>query len=156
MDVWFDYDLVNFAARRLSRVSFVLIGPDDLARRRLERRPNMHLLGRRPYDALPGYLHNADVGLIPFDTANHARLINSVHPLKLYEYMACGLPVVASEWEELVSVRSPALLAKNPNGFVEAIEHALAEPADRQRYVQFATAADWKTRIVTLLEAQGF
>ncbi len=153
LDVWFDYDLINFATRRLPDVSFVLIGPDDLARRQLEHRPNLHLLGRRPYERLPGYLYNADVGLIPFDTRGHPGLVNGIHPLKLYEYMACGLPVVAVEWEELTYLRSPALLTRDANGFVEAVEAAVARPPDRERLVRFASSADWRDRVTKLLAA---
>jgi len=153
LDVWFDYDLINFATRNLPDVSFVLIGPDDLARRKLEHRPNLHLLGRRPYESLPGYLYNADVGLIPFDVRGHSRLVNGIHPLKLYEYMACGLPVVAVEWEELTYLRSPALLTRDASGFVEAVEAAVGQPPDRERLLRFASSADWRGRVTKLLAA---
>ncbi len=153
MDAWFDYDLTNFVARRLPRVSFVFIGPDELARLRLQPRINVHLLGRRPYEHLPRYLHNADVGLIPFNTAKHREIVNSIHPLKLYEYMACGLPVVATTWEELRNIKSPATLASDGDTFVAGIEHALSTPPDSAANVRFASFADWRNRMATLLQA---
>src|SRR5262249_28724143 len=91
MAEWFDYDLVAEAARRRPTQSFVLIGPADFARRRLPQLPNLHILGPRPWSALPGYLQHAQVGIVPFDVNNHRDLVRGVNPIKLYEYAAAGL-----------------------------------------------------------------
>src|SRR5438132_8766345 len=153
LDVWFDYALMNFAARHLPDVSFVLIGPDNIARKRLARLSNIFLLGSRSYESLPRYLHNADVGLIPFDVSAHPELIHSVNPLKLYEYMACGLPVVAVEWAELLDLASPALLCRSHGAFVEAIQAAIGQATSPEINQRFAASADWKSRITSLLRA---
>ena len=147
MDVWFDYRLMDEVAARLPNVSFVLIGPDDLAKQRLRARPNLHLLGRRAYDELPRYLHHADVGLIPFDMANHAELVRSIHPLKLYEYAACGLPVVAVEWEELTYLNSPAQLCRGTGDFILAIEQAISNRPAKTELQSYAAAHDWGERV---------
>ena len=156
MDVWFDYRLLNDAAARLPDISFVLIGPDELAKQRLRARPNLHLLGRRPYGELPCYLQHADVGLIPFDVANHMELVNSIHPLKLYEYLACGLPVVAVEWEELTYLKSPAQLCRGTEDFVRAIERAISNPPERSALKSYAAAHDWGARVKDILSHLGY
>lgn len=150
MDVWFDFALVEKAARRLPEVSFVLIGPNQLARARLPQLPNLHLLGSRPFVALPRYLHNADVGIIPFDVVNSGELVHGINPLKIYEYMACGLPVVAVEWEELRRLASPAHLCTGAEEFIEAIANAAARPYDRDSGIRFARAHDWKASFQVL------
>ena len=155
MHHWFDFELVNTVARRLPQVSLVLIGPDQLARRRLERLPNLHLLGRRSYARLPSYLHNADVALIPFDVQRYPELVHSVNPLKLYEYFACGLPVIATEWQELQTLSSPALLCRSPEEFVQAVEQVCRGRVDRDVLVSYAERADWRQRTTALLEALG-
>jgi glycosyltransferase involved in cell wall biosynthesis len=152
IEEWFDFATLNSLTAELPWISFVLIGPDRLARGRLTPRPNLHLLGRRPYALIPGYLHNSDVGLIPFDTKRYRDLIRSVHPLKLYEYLACGLPVVATHWEELALLNSPAILCRDPHEFAAAVTSCLSRDPDPARYQAFAAAADWQGRVKTLID----
>jgi glycosyltransferase involved in cell wall biosynthesis len=59
---------------------------------------NLHLLGPRRYEELPAVLRGADVAILPYITGGEMR---SVFPMKTYEYLAAGLPVV--------STRLPAL-----------------------------------------------
>jgi glycosyltransferase involved in cell wall biosynthesis len=152
---WFDFDTLDRMTAALPEVSFVVIGPDDRARASLQPRPNLHLLGTRPYDALPAYLQHADVGLIPFDARGHRELVDSIHPLKLYEYLASGLPVVASDWSELRSLGSPASLCGSADDHIGAVRAALATDQDRPALRAFARGADWSRRVQLLLEEAG-
>ena len=153
MEAWFDFGLVNAAVRRLPQVSFVLIGPEHMAIRKLKPAPNLHLLGRRPYSELPLYLRHADVGMIPLDVANHGELVHTVNPLKLYEYLASGLPVVASDWDELRTLASPAVLCRTADEFAAGIEEACASKPDRQAMLDYASRADWRFRVEALLQS---
>jgi glycosyltransferase involved in cell wall biosynthesis len=153
MDEWFDFDTVNRLTGAMPDVAFVFIGPTELAGRRLKLRPNVHLLGRRPYGSLPPYLRHADVGLIPFDVAGHPAVVNAVHPLKLYEYLASGLPVVATRWDELERLNPPASLCATVSEFEAAIRAAITEPVDAAAMEQFAAHADWSNRLGTLVAA---
>lgn len=155
MDQWFDYELMNHLSATLQNVSFVLIGPDEMARRRIIPRPNVHLLGRRSYHELPRYLHHATVGIIPFDVARHGRLVNSIHPLKLYEYLACGLPVVSVEWDELRALNSPAKLCRSAEAFVETLGRAVSEVGDQEPRIRYAAAQDWSQRAAELTRLLG-
>ncbi len=151
MDEWFDFTLMDAAVAQFPHVSFVLIGPDQLAQRRLRPAPNLHLLGRRPYSELPAYLQHAQVGLIPFDVAGHAELVHSVNPLKLHEYLAAGLPVVATEWDELVALGSPARLCRSREEFIAAVARAVSEPGDRKLYQDYARGDRWESRVNDLI-----
>lgn len=153
MSEWFDFELINNVAQKLPKISFVFIGPDGLAKQRLKKHPNVHVLGARRYTDLPAYMHNADVGLIPFDVENNADLVNSINPLKLYEYMACGLPVVAIKWEELKILQSLATLCETPDDFAEAIVQACTiarSGENKEAYQSYASQRDWKKLVATL------
>ena len=154
LEPWFDFRQVDELTKRLPDVSFVLIGPEALARRCLTPRPNVYLLGRRPPGTIPGYLQHADVGLIPFDVVGHRELVDSVHPLKLYEYLAAGIPVVAARWRELELLDSPALLYGTGDEAVHHIESAIAtgEPSGAKDWIQHA---DWSTRLASVLQTLG-
>ncbi|MBI4000829.1 MAG: glycosyltransferase [Nitrospira defluvii] len=155
MDAWFDYDLLNRVVAALPNVSFVLIGGSPAAHARFAPMPNLHLLGPRPFARLPEYLRAADVGLIPFDVQGHPTLVHSIHPLKLYEYLAAGLPVVATRWRELERLQSPAKLRDSAAEFSAAIETSLCEPSRRAEYERYAEQADWKHRVTRLLDLVG-
>ena len=152
LNYWFDYALLEQTAEEMPDVSFVLIGPERLAREKLKRLPNIYLLGPKKYADLPAYLQHSDVGIIPFDLGRYPDLVNNINPLKLYEYMACGLPVVATAWEELHRLNSPALLYSTLEGFRSSLRMAitLSEKEKKQGW-DFARQQDWSSRIETLL-----
>lgn len=145
MNYWFDVDLISFCAQRLWEYNFVLIGARQSDMSELDALENVHFLGRKPYEELPRYLHACDVGIIPFKLTP---MIESVNPLKLYEYMACGLPVVATRWREIESVNSPAKLASSSEEFLCLLCEILAALPDleRQRFRRFAYSNSWQER----------
>lgn len=155
LEAWFDVGLLRDTAARLRDVSFVVIGPGDAVRRRLEGLPNVHALGPRPFDRLPPYLQHAAVGVIPFDVHGHEELVAHVNPLKLYEYLACGLPVVATPWPALEKLASPARLATGAEAFAREIQSAVAHPGDAWARREFAKRHDWAARVGELLAALG-
>ena len=150
---WFDYGLVNEAAAKLPEVSFVLIGPDAFARGKIDKLPNLHLLGKKNYEDIPRYLYNADVGIIPFDVKKYPELVNNINPLKLYEYMACGLPTVATRWAELEALAPPAHLAGTRGEIINGLRSALSKgKADREKYIAYARNKNWPEQLNGLLE----
>ena len=140
---WFDEELMEKCAERLKNLSFVIIGPQSEKLRQLSRLENVHLLGPKPYDAVPGYLRFADVGLIPFDTKKYKTLVEGVDPLKLYEYMACGLPVVSTRWKTLEEIDAPIHLSGNSDEFIENIEKSL-KSGKSSRSKEFLTDKSWE------------
>ncbi len=152
MDAWFDYALLNRVVASLPDVSFVLIGGSNHAHARFAPAPNLYLLGPRPFSRLPEYLRAADVGIIPFDVQGHPTLVHSIHPLKLYEYLAAGLPVVATRWRELERLQSPAKLCVSAAEFSGAVAASVSESPRRAEYSRFAQQADWKHRVLRLLD----
>jgi hypothetical protein len=67
--------------------------------------------------------------------------------------MACGLPVVATEWEELRLLGTPAHLCRSADEFIRQLADVLSSASDRASYRQFAAATDWSRRTEELLRA---
>ena len=87
--------------------------------RRAAELPNCHVLGYRSYAELPSYLASADVGLIPYRLTEHT---SGIWPLKLVEYLAAGLGVVATPLDALRSRNGlPVALCAEATTFAEAI-----------------------------------
>ena len=150
MEEWFHFDWIEKTASVLPEVTFILVGnPGSELKGRGTK--NIRFLGSRPYSQIPAYLRHASVGLIPFDLEKHAALIDHIHPLKLYEYMACGLPVVATAWKELKSLKSPAYLCGTGIEFTKNLQRALKDRG-RDRYIRYAQKQDWTHRAKPLAE----
>ena len=147
---WFDEELLFFTARNLSKFSFVLVGPIQKDLSKLQGLNNIYFLGKKSYNEIAKYLHHSDVGIIPFDIINYKSLIESVNPLKLYEYLACGLPVVSVEWDELKHINSPAYLSKTKEEFVDNIIKAL-NYNKREKYLEFLTKLDWSEKLKQII-----
>ena len=132
---WVDFEAVADLAGRHPEWEIVLVGPilhgieDQILK--LTSLPNVFHLAAVSYDRLPEVLRQFNVGLIPFRLN---QLTRGVNPNKLYEYLAAGLPVVATRFSQEVQ-RYPGLV-KAVNGgeeFSAACEQTIAELNDEQR-----------------------
>jgi len=156
LEEWFNATWLAAAARRSPKAHFVVIGPPGPATAPLQGLPNVHLMGVRPHGLLPAYLRHSDCGIIPFDVEGHGGLLHGVNPMKLYEYLAAGLPVVASAWRELERVKSPARLCRTEAQFVQGVRDALARPTPAAKARAFAKKHDWRRRADLFLKTLGF
>jgi teichuronic acid biosynthesis glycosyltransferase TuaH len=143
-------------------VSLLIVGPavegqaDWLPR--LCSRSNVKWVGRQPFDALPGLLGQASVGLVPYaDTAfNRASF-----PLKALEYLSAGLPVVATDLPFTRWLGAPPSLvsiANQPAAFGQAVAAAAAVPSTvalREGRRAFARAHSYEQRARDMLDAIG-
>lgn len=146
IDFWFDFELMNELAVSLPDFSFVIIGPNEKFRNKFVQTENLILTGSIPYSELPAYLSNADIGIIPFNEKEYPNLVNSINPVKLLEYLASGLPVVSSRWNELENIQLPVLLCDKLEDFVTALNHVDILESKRNYFIQFAKNNDWSTR----------
>ena len=112
---WVDVPLLEKIADAHPEATIVLAGGHfDVDLSPIAKRPNVRLLGQRPYDEMPKLLWNFDVCMIPF-------LVNDIteatNPVKFYEYLYGGKPVVAPALTELLPVRGAVVpRARRPRG----------------------------------------
>jgi len=149
IDYWFDLELLISLAQRFSNVDFIIIGSPRRNIDSAKQQPNIYFLGRRPYETLPAYLWHANAGIVPF---RKVPVIESISPLKVYEYLSCGLPTVSIAWKELRFVDPPVYLAENKTEFIEALSSALDENDERtEEYMNFARQNSWKVRANSIM-----
>jgi glycosyltransferase involved in cell wall biosynthesis/uncharacterized SAM-binding protein YcdF (DUF218 family) len=154
----FDQMLLVHAAHSLPEASFVLIGPEFTDLSLLKACPNIKLLGMRPHGDVPGYILGFDIALIPY--VNNA-FTDAVYSCKLNEYLAMGVPVVATDMRELrfyVEHHGNVLyIAKTREEFVEKIRQALAAPDNANRLARISAAREnsWDQRFENICGVIG-
>jgi len=144
-----DLELLTAVAGARPDWSFVLIGKPlpGVNIEPLKARPNIRLLGLKPYKELPRYLARFDVCLNLFRTN---ALSKDVSPLKFYEYLATGKPVVSTPQPEQVRDYADAIyLGDTPESFLAACEAALNErnPWMAEQRVRYGGEASWEARV---------
>jgi glycosyltransferase involved in cell wall biosynthesis len=144
-----DVDALEILARADGSWQIVLIGPvkqDQVDEPRLRRCPNVHFLGEKPRSELPTYLKALNVGLVPYKASE---LTRNIFPLKLFEYLAAGLPVVVGGLPELRPFDGIIGVADTPADYPDLIRKAMAEDDHEQRADRVALAAEntWDHRV---------
>ena len=151
---WVDQDLLAAVAARMPEASFVLVGPVQTEVSRLARSPNVHLLGARPHAEVPDYIKAFDVGLVPYRLAPYTA---DVYPAKLNEYLAMGVPVVATDLpviQRFNAEHGPVVaVGHDADAFAAAIREAATEcvPATIERRIEVARQNRWDERIARML-----
>ena len=123
---WLNFDLIREVAVRRPQWTFVFVGPvgDDAEVSKVNDIDNVHFLGRKPKEEVPLYVGAFDVCINPFKLE---RLAEYVNPLKVYEYLAMGRPVVSTSMPELLRLSDVLYLADETEGWVSSIDKAIRE-----------------------------
>ena len=150
---WFDYELLDEAARLRKDWSFLLIGPmydQSLQGRPMLKRENVRWIGPRDYHLLPGYLALFDVATIPFRINP---ITTATSPLKLYEYFAGGKPVVTTPMPECAAFPEVSIAVDAPE-FAAALDPAREKGRDaafRERLRALGRENSWDARVKAAL-----
>jgi GT2 family glycosyltransferase/glycosyltransferase involved in cell wall biosynthesis len=150
---WFDLELLRKVARAHPDALVLLVGSDTVgARESLADVDNIRFVGEVPYAKLPYWLHGFDVALLPFKVIP---LTLATNPVKVYEYLAAGKPVVAVDLPEMAQFGGLVHAAKDAQDFVDAVGAALAQPsgAGVAARREFAQGQTWAHRARAIDEA---
>lgn len=155
IDHWFDVDLLVASARAYPDWDFILIGNShgsDISPARAL--PNVRFLGEIPYAILPEYAHGFDVCIIPFEITE---LTLNTNPVKMYEYLATGRPMVGTAMPEIRIGRDGLVFVGEDHAdFIAKLGQAMAvhdDPRLVEERVAYARAQTWGARIAQFDEA---
>lgn len=148
-----DMDLIKYLATQNPDKSVVLVGmvwPDakiDIIRGL----KNVYLLGHKPYQELPQFINQFDVCIIPHKINEFTY---SMNPLKLYEYLACGKPVVTTPVAGIEEFKDLVRVASSKEEFNQQIKKALAENSIKEHAcrVKAAQKHSWQSRLNRMLK----
>lgn len=151
---WFDYDLVIRVAEERPDWCFVLVGScsdGTISRLHQRKRKNILLFPAQPYGRLPSFVSAFDIQAIPF-VINE--ITTATSPVKLFEYMASGKPILTSAMPECMRYHSATVysgaedfMAKVPELMESGRDPAYLEAMDKE-----ARANTWEARVEELLE----
>lgn len=147
---WVDLQLIERLAIEYPNCNIVVVGPLYNVSN-VPRRPNIHWLGFKPYEELAAYAQKFDVGIIPFI---QSAMTESVNPIKMWEYMAAGIPVVTTAIPEASKYRDLVFPSDNPEQFIFNIERALKNDTPELRRQRMALAGEntWEHRARRIVE----
>lgn len=150
---WIDLDLIKAIAVRYPEWSVVLVGPVgvgvDISG--LAALPNVYLLGRKDIKDLPGYLKAFDLCINPFKLN---ALTDKVSPLKFYEYLASGKPIVSVDMPGVREFSDIIYIAHNKEEFVDYVKMAINTEDEGKQKKRLAAAArnSWESRVRFMME----
>jgi len=147
---WCDLKLVESLAAVFSDSSIVMLGPLYNVST-VPERPNLHWLGHIPYERLVNYVQLFDVGIIPFKLSS---MVEAVNPIKMWEYLAAGIPVVSTAFPEAQKYGELVLCSADEAAFMRNIRHALEgnNPDLRARRMHLAWNNSWSLRARRIVE----
>jgi teichuronic acid biosynthesis glycosyltransferase TuaH len=145
-------DLIEHIAKKNPDKSIVMIGPiwrkeDD---ERLRQYSNIYLLGAKTYHEIHNYINQFDVGIIPH-LVNE--FIKYTCPMKLYEYMACGIPIVTTDAPGVEQFKDYIKITNDFNKFNKFINEELENdsPEKREARLQIIKEHTWAKKIDQML-----
>ena len=151
---WFDPAIIETLSLKYPQARIDLIGDDTAkVKNRLSHCSNVYFHGEKPYSELPTWLASFDVCLIPFQINT---LTLATNPVKVYEYLSAGKPVVGSKLPELAQFGELVYCAADTEEFVRCVGQALAETGPsakdlQARRIAFARNQTWHQRAQSLL-----
>ena len=150
-----DYALLHEVVKMNPDKSFVFVGPQDRSYIPdwFYNTANVYETGSVPYSEMPAVIKGFDVALLPF---KRDEVSATIFPLKLFEYLGAGKPVVAVNFNEDLQEFTGDTVAfcNDPKSFSIAIGEALAGNSEEKKRQRIAVAAanTWEKRIAQISE----
>ncbi|MCF0068937.1 glycosyltransferase [Dyadobacter sp. CY261] len=150
-----DYDLLKEVILSNPDKNFIFVGPvsKEFVPEWFNTANNVHFPGPIGYDEMPAVIKGFDVALIPF---KKDEVSSSIFPLKLFEYLGAGKPVVAIDFNPDLKDFTKGMVAfcEDAKSFSDAINYALETDNDelRRNRVKLAAENTWENRVQVIAD----
>lgn len=150
---YMDFSLLTQVSAEHPEWSLVLVGPEELGSHRskldeLLARPNAHYLGLKPVEEVPHYIKSCDVCIMPHRIDD---LTVPADMIKVYEYLACGRPVVSMDIPSVRRFKPLVKVAEDTREFVNHVNSSLREgPGWGEVRMAIAQQHTWQRRVEAL------
>jgi glycosyltransferase involved in cell wall biosynthesis len=143
---WVDLELLEEIAKLRPLYSFVMIGDCKVDVSRVAKLSNVFLLGRRAYEDLPAYCSAFEGAMMLFTRTSMTRNVN---PIKMYEYLAAGLPIISTPLPEAERLTRGITIAETAQDFVTACDKLLAEQehANPEAISEIVAHETWEAKV---------
>ncbi|NQT49358.1 glycosyltransferase [Candidatus Kuenenbacteria bacterium] len=130
-----DLDLLVKIANAHKNKELVLCGPiwpviKHEFKKKLGKLKNVHALGRIKFDDAPSYVHKFNVAIIPHKVNE---FVNTMNPMKMYDYLACGKPIVATKGAGIEMFKDHIHITNDSDKFIELINKAIDEDSPEKQ-----------------------
>jgi len=144
-----DFNMLKAVFEQNPDKNFVFVGPmlKEYVPEWFFKVPNVYLKGAVPYSEMPAVVKGFDVGIIPFKKDEGS---NKIFPLKLFEYMGAGKPVVATDFNTDLEefTKGTVDYCATADAFTAALNKALADDeASRNKRLELAAENTWEPRM---------
>ena len=143
-----DYELILRTAKANPTLEFVFVGPiqKTAAELKASKQKNIRLLGPVSYNDVPRYIKNAAICWIPFRKSPQTK---HIYPLKLHEYLACGKPVITTDFTNLVEFTDVVHIVETETAIEESVFKQLLTDSskNRQQRINVAKNNTWAKRL---------
>lgn len=152
ISTWVDLDLIKNIALKYSDLDFYIIGPIEKQTymQKYSKIGNIIFTGSQPYYSIPNILNKLDICIMPFKKTD---LVKAVNPVKIYEYLAMGKPVIALRYEETEKFGDLIYMYNNEDEFQLCLDKILQGSESTSvidRRIKFAQNNSWENRTNTL------
>ncbi len=147
IDDWFDVDLLYKSAMKLQGYSFILIGDSNICLKKLESLSNIFILGSKEHKDISKYLANSDIGIIPFKIND---FVDSINPVKIYEYSAYGLKVISTKFKEVENLNNYFSIVENEEKFISELVKKNSQ--NSQQIEKWLVKQDWKLKALEAVQ----
>lgn len=154
-DYKIDFELIFAIAKQQPQWQWIFIGDEREGQKnsvieQLSALPNVHFLGYRSYDVLPDYLRGLDVATLPSLLNSYTR---AMFPMKYFEYLAAGLPIVSTSLEFTRSYQAGLEVGDTESAFMDGIKKQLSRGRlSDVEAEEFVADNTWEVRLGKMLE----